>query len=308
MYEIPVLFVFFNRKDVTLKAFERICQIKPAKLYLAQDGYRTNKGKQEADKILEIRECVLGMIDWKCEIKTLFRTQNVGCSAGVKTAIDWMFENEEYGIILEDDCVAESSFWTFMQQLLIRYKDDQRIGMIAGYNPLDNIYTDASYTFSKYKACWGWATWKRAWRNMDIDMKWRDSEDAKSVINNMGGHGKDKNYWKYRLKAIDNNYVSAWDWQWYFSLASQNQLTIFPLSNLICNIGFGEEATHTSGFAFSYSKASKDITFPLKHPEYILPNIAFDKRFYRYNNTTYNKIIQLIPFGLKTWLKKIIKH
>ena len=149
MYEIPVLFVFFNRKDVTLKAFERICQIKPAKLYLAQDGYRADKGKQEADKILEIRECVLGMIDWECEIKTLFRTQNVGCGAGVKTAIDWMFENEEYGIILEDDCVAESSFWTFMQQLLIRYKDDQRIGMIAGYNPLDNIYTDASYTFSK---------------------------------------------------------------------------------------------------------------------------------------------------------------
>lgn len=303
MYDIPILFIFFNRLEVAQKTFERIREARPSRLYLAQDGFRKEKGEPEAKKIMQIRETILSMIDWDCEVKTLFRQSNVGCGMGVKSAIDWMFENEECGIILEDDCVVHHSFWSYMSELLSRYAADQRIGMIAGYNPLGKAYSDASYTFSRYKACWGWATWRRAWKQMDIDMKWRASDVYDSVINNMGGNGKDRYYWTYRLKAIDHNYVSAWDWQWYFTLSSQNQLCVFPSCNLVDNIGFGEDATHTSLTGATKSTDTNAITFPLIHPDYIVPNTHFDKCFYKYNNTIYNSIIQRIPFSLKRWIK-----
>lgn len=303
MYDIPILFIFFNRLEVAQKTFERIREARPSRLYLAQDGFRKEKGEPEASKILHIRQTILSMIDWDCEVKTLFRQSNVGCGMGVKTAIDWMFENEDFGIILEDDCVVNPSFWPYMSELLSKYASDQRIGMIAGYNPLSKICSDASYTFSRYKACWGWATWRRAWKQMDIDMKWRTGDVCDSVINNMGGYGRDHRYWTYRLKAIDHNYVSAWDWQWYFTLASQNQLCIFPSCNLVDNIGFGDEATHTTQIGASRSADANAIAFPLKHPDYILPNRDFDRCFYKHNNTLYNSIIQRIPFPVKRWIK-----
>lgn len=307
MYDIPILFIFFNRLDVAKTTFERIRDAQPSKLYLAQDGYRKERGEEERENVLRIREMILSMIDWPCDVKTLFRPENVGCSMGVKTAIDWMFESEACGIILEDDCVVHPSFWPYMQALLSRYAHDQRIGMIAGYNPLGQIYSDASYTFSHYKACWGWATWKRAWDYMDIDMKWRSTKSYDNILHNMSGMGRDKFYWKYRLKAIDEHYVDAWDWQWYFTMSSQNQLCAFPLCNLVCNIGFGNDATHTN--IMSSSKAVTDgLDFPLRHPDYIVSNAKFDEKFYKYNNCIYNRIIQRIPFSVKRWLKnKILK-
>ncbi|MPM25505.1 hypothetical protein SDC9_72000 [bioreactor metagenome] len=177
--------------------------------------------------------------------------------------------------------------------------------MICGTNTIKVKITD-SYVFSHYKACWGWATWKRAWQNMDINMNWAVTNRVNDVLENSGFRAYDINYWKYRIKLIRKKRVDAWDWQWYFSLASQNQLAIFPMTNLIKNIGFGDGATHTSGKITNKYLITKDIEFPLNHPLYILPHVQFEKAFFRNNNTIINHIKMYIPFSVKKIMKKII--
>ena len=244
-YKIPVLFVIFKRKDTSLKSFEQIKKVRPEHLYIACDGPRPHV-EGEADMVEATRKAVLDAIDWECEVHTNFQKANLGCGMGVYTAINWLFENEERGIIIEDDCVMRDSFFPFVEEMLERYADDTRIGLVDGANYLEHIDIPDSYVFSRYKSTNGWASWRRAWRLMDMDMSWRGTKYELSVIKNMGYKSKDVRYWKYRLKAVDLNDVSAWDWQWYFTLAANNMLGITPKYNLTTNIGFGEGATHTT--------------------------------------------------------------
>ncbi len=306
MYDIPVLFIFFNRKDIALKAFERIRAAKPATLYLSQDGPRAEYGEQEQAAVAEIREAITSLVDWDCNLHTHFASHNQGCAMGVKTAIDWMFATEQCGIILEDDCVVNDSFFPYMEEILTRYTDDQRIGMVAGTNPIASCKaTESSYFFSRYKSCWGWGTWKRAWNNMDIAMHWRSAHTA-DVIANSGYYGRHKQKWLYQLKCIDGGYVSAWDWQWYFTLSAQNQLCVYPAHNLVSNIGNGTTATHTA-FA-TVTRQSAELTFPLKAPAYVCPNSQFDQAFLKMENTPMRRLLRVMPNKLKKKLKDIIKN
>lgn len=300
MYDIPILFVFFNRKDIALQTFQKIKFARPASLYLAQDGPRRH---EEAETVADVRKAITEAIDWQCEVHTLFREKNLGCSLGVKTAIDWLLENEEYGIILEDDCICNSSFFRFMEYMLLKYKDDQRIGMVAGSNLVKGFHPSFSYHFSRFKSCWGWGTWRRAWKNMDMDMSWR-KKHLKDVINNSGFNGQYNSKWRFQLKCIDNDYVSAWDWQWYFSLAAQNQLCVYPAVNLVTNIGNDSEATHTSFGDISVE--SHELEFPLLEPGIVAPNAEFDRLFSANENSLYFQAIRYIPYGLKKQIKNII--
>lgn len=308
MYNVPILFVIFKRKDVALKALEPIRAARPRKLYIAGDGARDNIAG-EKEKVEDTRQAVVSAVDWDCEVKTRFSDINQGCCMGVYNAICWLFDNEEKGIIIEDDCVMKPSFFKFADELLERYNDDSRIGMIDAANYLHNVDIPCSYGFSRYKSTNGWATWRRAWKLMDLGMKWRGTESEDSIIDNMSYKSREHAYWKYRLKAIDLNDVSAWDWQWYFSLAANNMLGIYPKHSLITNIGFGEGATHTSrGNAPSRYTADGDLEFPLKHPEYVVPFRPFEKAFSsRLNETTYEKLKRLLPFTLKMKIKALLR-
>ncbi len=304
-FNIPVLFIIFKRPQIAALAFEQIQKVKPTRLYIACDAARTSVPGE--DKLVEeTKSRILGMVDWECELNTLFHEENQGCANAVYKAINWLFANEEYGIILEDDCIANQSFFIFTEELLYKFKDDSRIGMICGTNTLKLEIKD-SYVFSRYKACWGWATWKRAWLNMDISMKWLETNRIKDVLENSGFRSLDMKYWKYRIKLIQKKQVDAWDWQWYFSLALQNQLAIFPRVNLIKNIGFGSGATHTSGKINKKYLNTEDILFPLIHPHFVFPHVQFEKAFYRNNNTFLNFIKMYVPFSLKKKLKKLIR-
>lgn len=303
-FNIPVLFVVFNRLETSMKSFEAIRQIKPEKLYIACDGARPSK-IGEIKVVEDVRKAVLDMIDWDCKVQTLFQSKNLGCGAAVFAAIDWLFDNEDMGIIIEDDCLTNNSFFKFCDQLLEKYQADTRIGMIAGHNPIENPCSSDSYVFSNYKACWGWATWKRAWTNMDFNMNWKTSDYSNSIIDNNGIYLRDSQYWEGRLNLIEKNHVNAWDWQWYLSLAGQNQLTIFPVLNLVDNIGFGENATHTT-FGYNQHIRSNELRFPLKHPVYVCPNSTFEKRFYKKRHSLYNSISMLIPHGVKRKIKNLL--
>lgn len=172
----------------------------------------------------------------------------------------------------------QHSFYRYADELLEIYKDDQRVGMICGANYASNVKIPNSYVFSKYKSCHGWATWKRAWKLMDLSMNWRETAFKESIIANMGYLAKDLKYWKYRLKAIDLKDVSAWDWQWYFTLAANNMLAINPKYSLTTNVGFGKDATHTSRTTDPKEFiAQNELTFPLEHPKFMAPYLPLKK-------------------------------
>lgn len=303
MYNIPILFVIFKRRDITLETFEQIRHLKPAKLYIAGDGAR--KGIMgEENEVIDTRKAVLESIDWDCEVETLFQNINLGCGMGVYTAINWFFEKEEEGVILEDDCIAHPTFFHYVEELLDRYKADERIGMIAGTNPIAQVDIHTSYCFSRYAACWGWATWRRAWRNMRIEMNFLQTS-KKNILNNRGLYAKENKRWNYQLLMIKKKRVSAWDWQWYFSLAAQNQLCIFPSVNLISNIGNDNAATHTSRASIYLER--KELLFPLIHPETVLPDFAFDHAFYKCENMFKERLKRAMPYRLKQIVKKLLR-
>lgn len=307
MYKIPILFIIFNRKDIALKTFETIKVIKPSKLYIASDGARPHVAGEKA-KVEATRKMVLDAIDWDCEVKTRFSEINQGCCNGVFNAINWLFESEERGIIVEDDCMLKSSFFPFAEEMLDKYKDDLRIGLIDAANYLPNINIPDSYGFSKYKSTNGWATWKRAWKLMDLNMEWRGGAFEDSIIANMAYKSKEYAFWKYRLKAIDLNDVSAWDFQWYFTLSAHNMLAIYPKYSLTTNIGFGEDATHTNhGKMPSYYISQHELEFPLKHPKYVVPYLPFEKAFHKQSDTFYERVKRLMPFSIKMKIKSLLR-
>ena len=305
-FNTAVLLVTFTRLSTTEKVLNSIREVRPPRLYIASDGPRQSK-IGEKDKIDQVRDYILKNINWECEVKTLFRDENLGCGPSVNNAISWFFEQEEMGIILEDDTLPDHSFFYFCQELLLRYKDDQRIGMISGNNHVSSFQVNESYIFSKFKWTWGWATWRRSWVNQDINLYVLETPYRKSVVNNMGYTFKSINHWEGNISKLKSKSVSAWDYQWFLSLSAQNQLGIFPAVNLVANIGFGEDATHCSGEAQQKFLVANAISFPLKHPKYILPNIDFDMCYEKKNvyvDTIFNKII---PSPIKSFLKKFYR-
>ena len=297
----PILFIIFNRKDIALKSFNSIRHVRPESLFIACDGPRYD---EEIDKVRKTREAILSAIDWDCKVYTLFQDRNLGCGQGVYTAIDWFFENVESGIILEDDCIAEVTFFQYAAELLEKYKDDQRIGMIAGYNPINLKNYPYSYIFSRYKSCWGWATWRRSWENMDLEMTWRTTGDEDSILANMGDGGFDRSGWQFKLDAIDKKHVSAWDWQWFFTLSGQNQLCIYPEVNQISNIGNDQDATHTS--LASITIPSYPLKLPLVAPRYFSPWKDFEESFYKRSTTWRIRLLRILPYGFKQQIKKLL--
>jgi len=278
-----VLFLIFNRPDTTKQVFEAIRQAKPPKLYVAADGPRADKpGEQE--KCEQVRR-IATQVDWDCEVKTFFRDKNLGCRVAVSSAIDWFFENEEEGIILEDDCLPSQSFFWFCEELLERYRGDMRIMAVSGDNfqkgPARNEF---SYYFSRFNHCWGWASWRRAWAYYEKDIQsWPyicDNGYLKDILS-------DKiavKYWSNIFETTYRNKIDTWDYQWVFSCWIQNGLVVFPNMNLVSNIGFGEDATHTTDKDNANSRTPAfNLSFPLKHPIWMIR----DKRADDYTQKTH---------------------
>jgi hypothetical protein len=273
----PVAFLIFNRPDTTARVFEAIRQAKPPKLLVVADGPRPDR-PDDVEKCKAARAIIDG-VDWDCEVLTNYSDVNLGCKSRVSSGLNWVFEIVEEVIILEDDCLPHSTFFRFCEELLDYYRHDERIMVISGDNfQFGRKCTDYnSYYFSRYPHCWGWATWRRAWKYFNFDMKlWpiiRDGEWLKSISHN----SKDRRYWTKIFQSSYDNKVKSWAYCWTFACWIQNGLTILPNVNLVSNIGFGEGATHTSS---SKSKVAnlpvEEMIFPLKHPPFLLRHVEAD--------------------------------
>ncbi|GHA80357.1 hemolytic protein HlpA [Pontibacter akesuensis] len=255
--------------------------MKPSRLYVAADGPRAHVAT-DAARCEETRR-IVEQVDWECEVKTLFQEKNMGCGVAPASAITWLFEHEETGIILEDDCVPSKSFFWYCQELLEKYKHDTRVMHISGNNYLNGWRRDSdySYYFSDKVNAWGWATWRRAWDLYDFNIPNYPELKQKGYLN---GIFLNKFEEFYRLSKLQDTYTNiqkcdVWDYQWEFTVYSNSGLCIVPEVNLVRNIGFGDDATHT--FNKQDKKAEvheQEIELPLRHPRYVIRDLESDKK------------------------------
>jgi FkbM family methyltransferase len=273
------LFLLFNRPDLTRRVFERIREARPAQLFVAADGPRPDR-PGEAALCAEARRVMEG-VDWPCAVTTLFRGKNMGCRSAVGSALTWFFEQVEAGIILEDDCLPDPSFFPYCAELLVRYKDHEQVLSISGdcFQP-DGFEPGASYYFSFYQHIWGWATWRRAWQHYQpklehnpclLDIEWLcrhlDSKPA----------GR---YWRDIIERYHHDQIDTWDYPWLFSCWAHQGLGIVPARNLVTNIGFDSRATHTANQLFPKAiQPAYPMPFPLRHPDHVSRSSAADHAF-----------------------------
>jgi len=296
--DTPVLFLIFNRPDTTIEVFEAIRKEKPKKLFIAADGPRSNR---ETDIILckKTRDIVKN-IDWECEVKTLFRDKNLGCKIAVSLAITWFFENVNEGIILEDDCFPNKSFFTFCECMLERYRDEEKIGMISGDNfvpeeILNKIDPNSSrYYFIRPTYLWGWATWKRAWAKYDLEMKDWPKVKKDDFLYKIFKNRNVSMFYSDIFQMTYDGRATTWDPQWFLSSLLNNMLCIIPPRNLISNIGIVGEHSNKAG---SFNKMSTNFFLieNLKHSKTISPDIEIENvMFLNTRINTFNLRIYMI--------------
>ncbi|PTR01282.1 hypothetical protein C8P68_101516 [Mucilaginibacter yixingensis] len=263
MLQTPVLFIIFNRPKQTSVTFNAIRAQKPKQLFVAADGPRADHQDDEA----QIAACkaIIKAVDWDCEIKTHYRDKNLGCGAGPADAITWFFSHVEEGIILEDDCVANPSFFDFCTVLLQRYRDTEQVMMICGTSyqpaPLDTT----SYYFSKYPHVWGWASWRRAWSRYNFVLDYENESAITEIIARTFINKRERIKWIYNMNLIKTG-LDAWDYQWMYWIWKNNGLCITPWRNMISNIGFGVHATHTFDAASKQAEMLQYELTGIVHP------------------------------------------
>ena len=265
---VPVLLIIFNRLETTKRVMEQICQVKPTNIYIAADGARN---QQEQVKCDEIRKFVLSSIDWEANVQVLYRERNLGCRLAVSGAISWFFDNVEMGIILEDDCLPSTTFFKFCENILTKYENNAQIMHISGTNNQFGISRgQASYYYSRIAHIWGWATWRRAWIQYDLEMKKLPLFILSGAINRVFNNNSARlNFLRILLQIKLSNSASTWDYQWSYSIILKQGICITPNVNLVSNIGFGTAGTHALDSGNKFSNIPTDELETIAHPEYI---------------------------------------
>jgi hypothetical protein len=277
-FSTPVAIFIFNRPENTKRVFEIVAAIRPARLLVIADGPRRDK-KGETQLCEEARS-VFENIDWPCELQTNYSETNLGCKQRMASGFGWVFSHVSEAILLEDDCLPDTTFFNFCSEMLARYRDDERINMVRGSNLLGGQrVTSDSYYFSRLYNTWGWATWARAWSHYDVEMReWPSLRDSGWLERQLEGEA----IVQITRRLFDETYagrIDTWDYQWAFSGWLRGSMAIIPENNLITNIGFGEGATHTHDNNHHLANlASKPLRFPLRHPRLVKVLNGADRR------------------------------
>lgn len=274
-FSIPILFLIFNRPETTDIVFQRIRELQPRYLFVSADGPRIQK-ENELERCNAARK-IIEKVDWVCEVKTHYCDVNLGCKVGVSSGIDWFFEQVEEGIILEDDCLPDQTFFQFCRSMLEYYRHDEHVMHIGGTNFQDGkIRGTGSYYFSSIPHIWGWATWRRAWKKYDVSIS---SFPALLMNNEFERIFTDKRVRKYWLKNFDlvhSNRKDTWDIQWVYAVSINQGISIIPNQNLVSNIGFEEGATHTFNQSDPLANRSVESLNSIVHPSAVVPDIQAD--------------------------------
>lgn len=266
--KVPVLLTIFNRADAALAAFQSIKTYMPERLYIAADGPREHKVGEKL-QCEQARKAVLEAIDWSCEIHTLLREENLGCANAMYGAISWFLQQEEWGIICEDDIVLSQDFYKLCEVLLPKYKDEKQIQQIAAFNPTAKSKQSNSFAFTKRPNIWGWATWRRSWQEyMDMSMSRFPNLKMLSLVKYYGLLQSVYMYRTWRKTYRNIETCTSWATRWHFASIANDLVCVCPVVNLSLNIGCDTGGTHYSkGDEDPYSHVELgELTFPLKYP------------------------------------------
>jgi hypothetical protein len=332
----PVALIIFNRPHLTRRVFEVLRKVKPATLFVIADGPRADKPEDAA--LCEATRSIFEKVDWECRVTRNYAAQNLGCGRRPASGISWVFEQVPEAIILEDDCLPHPDFFRYCSELLAYYREDERIAHIGGtcFYPEMNS-TVASYRFSRYPLCWGWASWRRAWRHFDAELQDLPTLAASGELDDILRYCLEtesaRRFWRERFAAVQVTEKShVWDYQWILACWRQRALSIYPNVNLVSNIGFGDDATHTlsarailrpvfdrlgitpDGLASRWLSGAyaqlfpsrfgnletSPMTFPLLHSEAIKRDVVADAMLQR--NNYQGGLRGAVKRSLKRWL------
>lgn len=277
----PVVLIMFNRPTTTAKVFEKIREYAPEQLFVVADGPRPHK-EQEAELCQKTRDVI--HVDWTCDTTTIYSERNLGCKQRVYTGLNEVFSKVEEAIILEDDCVPHIDFFGYCETMLDYYKNESKIVCISGFNATpEEPDMEESYSFTIIPESWGWATWKRAWAEMDLHMKdWPEYKQSKE-FDERSYDLFFKLHWQQKFDDVYNGKIDSWAYPWMFSCWKGNKLTVLPKRNMIYNIGFSEMATHTKILDPLLAElAVHPVEYPLVHPVRIVQNFKADYYAFEY--------------------------
>lgn len=307
----PVLMIGFNRVGPLRQVFETVRAARPPRLYFAADGPRN---EQERVRCEEVR-ALAKQVDWPCEVHTRFNEKNLGLRKGVSSAIAWFFENEPEGIVLEDDTLPVPSFFRFCQEMLERYRNDERMWVILANNLMEDWPhpTEGAYYFSAhgYGAPWGWASWRRVWQHYDVNMgQWPALKTSSTLKDFFMNDGEERDV-HAMFDRVHDGRMNSWSYQLDITRIANHGLNIIPNTNLVDNIGFGDDGTHTTSLADPRNKrTAREVHFPLAHPRFIMPDEQRDAEYFKrfIGDTPMNRLKDrvkgLLPGGANGPLRK----
>jgi hypothetical protein len=266
----PIAFLIFNRPEQTARTFAAIRGARPAELLVVADGPRPDRAG-ERELCARVRAIIDG-VDWPCRVLRNFAETNMGCGKRVSSGLDWVFGQVKEAVVLEDDCLPDPSFFPYCAELLERYHTDERIMMISGNNFQNGAKrTRDSYYFSRFPHCWGWATWRRAWQLLDLEMRDWPQRRHRRWLKPIARNPALECYWAQCFDDVMTGKIDTWDYQWMYCVLTRNGLSIAPEVNLVTNIGFSATATHTLTVDERCLVPSRAMEFPLRHPDTVMP-------------------------------------
>ena len=298
--QVPVVLLMFNRPDYTRLVFQRVREVRPARLLVVADGARKDRPGEES--LCQMTRDIIGEVDWPCQVERNFSVENQGCGRRVSSGLDWVFSQVDEAIILEDDCLPDLTFFAFCETLLARYRLDERVLSISGDNLLPGRTSqEASYRFSRVGHIWGWATWRRAWSYYDFKMRtWPEFRRDGGMSRLFGEYPRMQRCWTGWLEATYLGKIDTWDYQWFYTAFARGGIHILPRRNLVTNIGFSANATHTTNItAWEANLPAYQADQPLRHPEHIAVDIQADRETFRQ---------AVPPFHLRLWRGRVVRR
>lgn len=257
----PVVFIVFNRPELTARVLSQIRVAKPPILFVVADGPRERVPTDRA-RCAAVRQVIEDGVNWPCELVLIYSDENLGCGRRVSSGITSAFTMAEEVIVLEDDCLPDPTFFKFCEALLGYYQDEPKVAHIGGSNfQLGRVWSESSYYFSRYSHCWGWATWRRAWMRFSYEIP---GPESLKILHEMSSG--ERRHWRYVLAEANEGRIDSWAYRWQVANWMSGALSIVPRVNLVENIGFGADATHTRTVDPALRRAATPMSFPLVHP------------------------------------------
>ena len=280
---VPVVFLVFNRPELTRRVLSRIRKAQPKQLIVVCDGHRDCL-KADLEKVSSVRQVISEEINWSCSVRYEYSPVNLGCRERIVSGLNWAFSQIEEAIILEDDCLPDPSFFLFAEEMLKRFRHDPRVFHIGGSNfTREKHVMRHSYAFSRYGHIWGWATWRRAWKLYESDLtSWKKPSERNMLMSGFQ-LADERGYWGSIFDRCAAHPVAqtTWDYQWTYACWKHCGLAVYPSTHLVENIGQGLEATHTVDFNPLFARRSEPISLPLVHPSVVSGDARLDREVFR---------------------------